>query len=44
MMTAEEKLKEEEEVIEIDEDGHIYPMGEAPTRKPSILRDPEGEY
>ena len=36
-----------EELVEIDEDGNIYKPGEAPRsagRKPTILRDPEGEY
>ncbi len=36
-----------EELVEIDEDGNIYKPGEAPRspgKKPTILRDPEGEY
>ena len=36
-----------EELVEIDEDGNIHKPGEAlrsPGRKPTILRDPEGEY
>ena len=36
-----------EEIVEIDEDGNVYKPGRAPRssrRKPSILRDPEGEY
>ncbi len=36
-----------EELVEIDEDGNIYKPGETPRilgRKPTILRDPEGEY
>ena len=36
-----------EELVEIDEDGNIYKPGKAPRslgRKPTILRDPEGEY
>lgn len=37
-----------EEVVEIDEHGNVYRPGEAPRsdsgRKPTILRDPEGEY
>ena len=40
-------MKKEEEVVEIDEDGNIYKPGEAPrspSSKPTILRDPEGEY
>jgi hypothetical protein len=38
---------EDEEVVEIDEQGRIYKPGDAPRtpfRKPSILRDPHGEY
>ena len=34
-------------MVEIDEDGNIYKPGKAPRslgRKPTILRDPEGEY
>lgn len=36
-----------EEIIEIDEFGNVYRPGEAPRspgRKPTVLRDPEGEY
>ena len=36
-----------EELVEIDGDGNIYKPGEAPRspgKKPTILRDPEGEY
>lgn len=36
-----------DEVVEIDEDGNIYKPGHAPRgpdRKPTILRDPKGEY
>jgi hypothetical protein len=39
--------EEYEELVEIDEYGRIYKPGEAPrdtTRKPTILRDPKGEY
>lgn len=47
---AEEAFKDQsdyEELVEIDEDGNIYKPGNAPRsqgRKPTILRDPEGEY
>ena len=36
-----------EELVEIDENGNVYKPGEAPRgphKKPTILRDPEGEY
>ncbi len=37
-----------EEIVEIDEDGNVYKPGSAPrsfgSRKPTILRDPKGEY
>lgn len=36
-----------EEVVEIDEYGRVYKPGDAPrgqSRKPTILRDPRGEY
>jgi hypothetical protein len=36
-----------DEIVEIDEDGNVYSKNEAPRsrgKKPSILRDPEGEY
>jgi len=36
-----------EEIVEIDEQGNVYKVGEAPRssyRKPTILRDPKGEY
>ena len=36
-----------EVLVEIDEEGNVYRFGEAPRkddRKPTILRDPEGEY
>ncbi len=36
-----------EEVVEIDENGNVYKPHEAPRRvgkKPTILRDPQGEY
>lgn len=36
-----------EEIVEIDEEGNVYKPGKAPRtlgRKPTILRDPEGEY
>ena len=36
-----------EEIVEIDESGNVYRPGEAPRssgRKPTILRDPEGEF
>ena len=40
--------EEYEEVVEIDEHGNVYRPGGAPRsgsgRKPTILRDPEGEY
>jgi len=37
----------DEEVVEIDDQGNVYKFGKAPrssAKKPSILRDPEGEY
>lgn len=36
-----------EEIVEIDEEGNVYKPGKAPrsfAKKPTILRDPEGEY
>jgi hypothetical protein len=36
-----------EEIVEIGEDGNVYKPGRAPRvsgQKPSILRDPQGEY
>lgn len=36
-----------EEVVEIDEHGNVYKPGDAPRtqgRKPTTLRDPEGEF
>ncbi len=36
-----------EEIVEIDEHGNVYRPGEAPrndTHKPTILRDPKGEF
>ena len=36
-----------EEIVEIDENGNVHKVGEAPRstfRKPTILRDPKGEY
>lgn len=39
--------QEYEEIVEIDENGNVYKPGEAPRspgKKPTILRDPEGEY
>jgi len=36
-----------EEIVEIDEHGNVYKPGGAPRkpgRKPTIIRDPEGEY
>lgn len=36
-----------EEIVEIDENGNVYKVEEAPRssyRKPTILRDPKGEY
>lgn len=36
-----------EEVVEIDEQGRVYKRGEAPRtqeKKPTILRDPQGEF
>ena len=39
--------EEYEEVVEIDEHGRIYQPNEAPRfteKKPTILRDPKGEY
>ncbi len=37
----------DEELVEIDEEGNIHKPGQAPRsfgRKPTILRDPQGEY
>ena len=48
--SADEALDDQEdfdEIVEIDEDGNIYKPGQAPRpygKKPTILRDPEGEY
>ncbi|NVL89543.1 MAG: hypothetical protein HWN69_00915 [Desulfobacterales bacterium] len=48
--SADKALDDQEdfdEIVEIDEDGNIYKPGRAPRRygkKPTILRDPEGEY
>ena len=42
-----EDQEDYEEIVEIDEDGNVYKPGEAPRsydKKPTILRDPEGEY
>lgn len=42
-----EDQEDYEEIVEIDEHGNVYKPGEAPRslgRKPTILRDPEGEY
>ena len=39
--------QDEEEIVEIDELGRIYKPNEAPRnteKKPTILRDPKGEY
>ncbi len=39
--------EENDEIVEIDENGNIYKPGEAPRstgKKPTILRDPKGEY
>lgn len=36
-----------EEILEIDADGNVFKPGQAPRRgedKPTILRDPKGEY
>jgi hypothetical protein len=36
-----------DEIVEIDEKGNVYSKNKAPrsyNKKPSILRDPEGEY
>lgn len=47
---ADEALRDQgitEELVEIDEDGNIYKPNKAPRsigRKPTILRDPQGEY
>ena len=47
---ADEAFEDQEdfdEVVEIDEHGNIYKPGQAPRdygRKPTILRDPKGEY
>jgi len=38
---------EYEEIVEIDENGNVYKPHQAPRqlgKKPTILRDPEGEY
>ena len=43
-----EDQEDYEEIVEIDEDGRVYKPGHAPRsvlgRKPTILRDPEGEF
>ena len=42
-----EAQEEYEEIVEIDERGRVFKPGEAPRSKrikPTILRDPEGEY
>jgi len=42
-----EDQEDYEEIVEIDENGNVYRPGEAPRtadRKPTILRDPKGEY
>lgn len=39
--------QDDEEIVEIDEHGRIYKPNEAPRtpdKKPTILRDPKGEY
>jgi len=39
--------EEYEEIVEIDEEGNVYKPNRAPRsseKKPTILRDPEGEY
>ncbi len=47
---ADEAFKDQEnneEIVEIDENGNVYKPGEAPRKegkKPTILRDPHGEY
>jgi hypothetical protein len=38
---------QEEEVVEISADGTVHRVGDAPrsaTQKPTVLRDPKGEY
>jgi hypothetical protein len=42
-----ENQEDYEEIVEIDEYGRVYKPGEAPRqvgKKPTVLRDPEGEY
>jgi|GEM_PF-3092919 len=42
-----EDQNEYEEIVEIDEYGRVYRPNEAPRnseKKPTILRDPRGEY
>jgi hypothetical protein len=37
----------DEQVVEIDNEGNVFQAGKAPRafgKKPTILRDPEGEY
>lgn len=37
----------DEQLVEIDENGNVYKVGQAPRnfgQKPTILRDPKGEY
>jgi len=34
-----------DEVVEIDEDGQVRPVGKTPpSKKKTVLRDPRGEY
>ena len=42
-----QQQEEYEEIVEIDEEGRVYKPGEAPRspgRKPTVLRDPQGEF
>jgi len=42
-----EDQENDEEIVEIDENGNVFKAGTAPRsawKKPTILRDPKGEY
>lgn len=42
-----EAQQDDEEIVEISSSGEVYKAGEAPRtaeQKPSVLRDPEGEF
>ena len=42
-----DEQEEDEQLVEIDEHGNVHKVGQAPRpfgQKPTILRDPKGEY